>query len=82
MNLISYNPSEPHHPVRESATQLLPPQVLELKLKALVLDTIHNMDVLDALEAGGVTSVGDWLWQKQLRYWSDMYTSRSRVINY
>jgi dynein heavy chain 2 len=41
--------------------------VLELKLKALILDTIHNMDVVQYLMATGAKAVTDWMWQKQLR---------------
>ena len=44
-------------------------KVLELKLKALILDTIHNIDVVRALSDADVRSVDDWLWQKQLRYY-------------
>ncbi|XP_055895255.1 cytoplasmic dynein 2 heavy chain 1-like isoform X1 [Biomphalaria glabrata] len=43
--------------------------VLQLKLKALILDTIHNMDVVDQLVAANVKSVQEWQWQKQLRYY-------------
>ena len=42
--------------------------VLELKLKALILDTIHNMDVVQFLMDTGARSPTDWMWQKQLRY--------------
>lgn len=42
--------------------------VLELKLKALILDCIHNIDVVEALEKNGVRDIIQWLWQKQLRY--------------
>ena len=42
-------------------------QVLSLKLKALILDTIHNMDVVDKLLEANVKSADEWLWQKQLR---------------
>jgi len=41
--------------------------VLSLKLKALILDTIHNMDVVDKLLEANVKSADEWLWQKQLR---------------
>jgi len=45
--------------------------VLELKLKSLILDTIHFIDVVHALIDGTVTvaSVDEWLWQKQLRFY-------------
>ena len=41
--------------------------VLELKLKALILDTIHNIDVVHYLMNEKVRDLGEWQWQKQLR---------------
>ncbi len=41
--------------------------VMELKLKALILDTVHNIEVLKALIAENITDVSRWQWQKQLR---------------
>lgn len=41
--------------------------VLEHKLKALLLDTIHHIDVIEELIEVNVTDVWDWNWQKQLR---------------
>ena len=40
-----------------------------VKVKALILDLVHNMDVLDQLEYAGVHSTQDWAWFKQLRYY-------------
>ena len=42
--------------------------VLDLKLKALILDTIHNMDVVQVLIDTKTKSTDEWMWQKQLRY--------------
>ena len=44
-------------------------QVLDLKLKALILDTIHHIDVVRTLDSSGVRGAEDWLWLKQLRYY-------------
>ena len=44
-------------------------KVLSLKLKALIFDTIHNIEVVRALLEGGVRRKDEWLWQKQLRYY-------------
>ncbi|XP_018579489.1 cytoplasmic dynein 2 heavy chain 1 [Anoplophora glabripennis] len=44
---------------------------LELKLKALLLDTIHHINVLEELLENNVTKVSDWVWQKQLRYYTN-----------
>ena len=43
--------------------------MLRLKLKALVLDVIHMIEVVDLLMDANVSDLGDWLWQKQLRYY-------------
>nr|XP_022905741.1 cytoplasmic dynein 2 heavy chain 1 [Onthophagus taurus] len=45
-------------------------QVLNLKLKASILDTIHHISVIEELINENVTKITDWLWQKQLRYYS------------
>ena len=42
--------------------------VLELKLKALILDLIHFVDVVDQLQKENVRNRNDWIWQKQLRF--------------
>ena len=41
--------------------------VLELKLKALIMDTIHNIEVVEMLVDSRIPGAGDWKWQKQLR---------------
>ena len=43
-------------------------KVLELKLKALILETLHYIDIVESLSKGRVRSTDHWLWQKQLRY--------------
>lgn len=43
--------------------------ILELKLKALILDNIHNIDVVKQLNQAEVRSVEDWAWKKQLRFY-------------
>ena len=45
--------------------------MLELKLKALVLDTIHHISVVEGLAEAKVRSVDDWEWKKQLRFYLD-----------
>ena len=42
-------------------------KVLELKLKALILETLHYIDIVETLSDGKVRSTDHWLWQKQLR---------------
>ncbi|XP_068122972.1 cytoplasmic dynein 2 heavy chain 1 isoform X2 [Hyperolius riggenbachi] len=43
--------------------------ILELKLKALILDVIHNIDVVKQLLQAQVHSTSDWAWKKQLRFY-------------
>ena len=45
-------------------------RVLRLKIKALVLDMIHLVDVVDQLTAAGVRSLDDYAWYRQLRYYA------------
>ena len=44
------------------------PTVLELKLKDLVLDLIHEIEIVETLIRDGVKNVLSWNWQRQLRY--------------
>ena len=55
--------------------------VLELKLKALILDTIHNMDVVRFLLDSNTQNPGDWMWQKQLRYVRQLSRCLPVVVN-
>ncbi|CAM9134653.1 unnamed protein product [Chrysoparadoxa australica] len=45
--------------------------LMQLKIKSLVLDLVHNMDVVEQLQRAGANSVNDWAWQKQLRYYAE-----------
>ncbi|KAF5303585.1 hypothetical protein FQR65_LT08186 [Abscondita terminalis] len=45
--------------------------LIEMKLKALILDTIHYITVIEELLKVNVLKLEDWNWQKQLRYYSD-----------
>ena len=42
--------------------------MLELKLKALIVDCIYFIDVVQQLLAAGTGSTKEWQWQKQLRW--------------
>uniref|UniRef100_T1IHY1 Cytoplasmic dynein 2 heavy chain 1 n=1 Tax=Strigamia maritima TaxID=126957 RepID=T1IHY1_STRMM len=44
-------------------------RVLDLKLKSLILDVIHSMDVVDQLIKTKINQIDDWVWQKQLRFY-------------
>uniref|UniRef100_A0A3Q1BV91 Cytoplasmic dynein 2 heavy chain 1 n=1 Tax=Amphiprion ocellaris TaxID=80972 RepID=A0A3Q1BV91_AMPOC len=54
--------SSDDHPNTESS-------ILQLKLKALILDIIHNISVVKHLNQAGVTSTDAWAWKKQLRFY-------------
>ncbi|KAM9317805.1 cytoplasmic dynein 2 heavy chain 1 [Pholidichthys leucotaenia] len=43
--------------------------VLQLKLKALILDIIRNISVVKQLIHSGVTTTDAWAWKKQLRFY-------------
>lgn len=53
--------------------------VLQLKLKALILDIIHNISVVKQLNQAGVTSADAWAWKKQLRFY--MGTDKGCLIH-
>lgn len=42
--------------------------LVQLKLKALILDLIHHIEVVDLLISQNVQQVQDWYWYKQLKY--------------
>ncbi|KAJ1640034.1 dynein heavy chain and region D6 of dynein motor-domain-containing protein [Pavlovales sp. CCMP2436] len=44
--------------------------LVQTKLKAMLLDLIHNMDVVDQLLAARAASPLEWHWRKQLRYYA------------
>uniref|UniRef100_H2ZF02 AAA+ ATPase domain-containing protein n=1 Tax=Ciona savignyi TaxID=51511 RepID=H2ZF02_CIOSA len=49
------------------------------KLKSLILDIIHNIDVVEQLNKAGIRSSAEWIWQKQLRYYADNSASMRMV---
>ncbi|CAM9408681.1 unnamed protein product, partial [Ectocarpus fasciculatus] len=62
------------HPLRQlleqyTAYDLSSRPLMQLKIKALVLDLVHSMDVVDQLQKNAAESADDWIWQKQLRYY-------------
>ncbi|KAI8925894.1 dynein heavy chain and region D6 of dynein motor-domain-containing protein [Entophlyctis helioformis] len=42
--------------------------VVELKIKSLILDIIHFIDVVGQLKAANPSSLTDWVWRRQLRF--------------
>ncbi|XP_023565248.1 cytoplasmic dynein 2 heavy chain 1 [Octodon degus] len=56
--------------------------VLELKLKALILDIIHNIDVVKQLNHAQVHTIDDWAWKKQVRfYMKSDHTCRVQMVD-
>ncbi|KAI9364365.1 dynein heavy chain and region D6 of dynein motor-domain-containing protein [Zopfochytrium polystomum] len=43
--------------------------VMEIKLKYLILDTIHFIDVAEDLHSNRVSSLDDWAWKRQVRFY-------------
>ncbi|KAK3862338.1 hypothetical protein Pcinc_031789 [Petrolisthes cinctipes] len=66
----------------DSAEEKTDSHVLELKLKALILDTIHNIDVVNGLLTAATTTLSDWAWQKQLRFYiNDKGSAYMRMVD-
>ncbi|KAI8621722.1 dynein heavy chain and region D6 of dynein motor-domain-containing protein [Chytriomyces sp. MP71] len=44
-------------------------KVMDIKVKSMILDVIHFIDVVDQLQRAGISSITDWEWQRQLRFY-------------
>jgi dynein heavy chain 2 len=55
--------------------------VTDLKYKALIMDTVHNMDVVQQLKDARIRNIYDWLWQKQLRFYSENNKAIIRMVD-
>uniref|UniRef100_A0A1I7UMZ6 Cytoplasmic dynein 2 heavy chain 1 n=1 Tax=Caenorhabditis tropicalis TaxID=1561998 RepID=A0A1I7UMZ6_9PELO len=44
-------------------------KVADLKLKSLILDLIHHIDVIDQLISNKASATSCWTWQRQLRFY-------------
>ncbi|KAI3384587.1 hypothetical protein SNEBB_000072 [Seison nebaliae] len=44
-------------------------RVMELKVKSLIFDIIHNRDIIEQLMKENINSSTDWCWQRQLRFY-------------
>lgn len=42
--------------------------LMQFKLKSLILDLIHSIDILDQLLSSNANKLSEWQWLKQLRY--------------
>jgi dynein heavy chain 2 len=45
--------------------------VLEIKIKSLILDFIHFIDVVHQLQESKASSLSDWAWLRQLRFYTE-----------
>lgn len=50
-------------------TKSADPQLIELKYKALIMDIIHYIEVVELLIAEGIRSTTEWHFQRQLRFY-------------
>ncbi|TPP62128.1 Cytoplasmic dynein 2 heavy chain 1 [Fasciola gigantica] len=64
---ILVNPTDRGH---SAHTHSFASRVLVAKLNALVLDTVHSIDVVDQLIQSGAATSRDWAWQRQLRFYT------------
>ena len=48
-------------------------------MKALILDTIHHISIVEELIESKVRSIDDWLWKKQLRFYMDKETKKATI---
>ena len=46
-------------------------RVMQLKVQSLVMDLIHSIDVVEQLQKEYCSNVGEWVWQRQLRYYGE-----------
>jgi dynein heavy chain 2, cytosolic len=50
--------------------------LMQLKMKSLVFDMVHYIDVVEQLQGKGVVKLNEWQWKKQLRY----YYEKSKAV--
>lgn len=55
--------------------------VNDLKYKALIMDTIHNIDVVQQLKDVRIRNLYDWSWQKQLRFYFENQRAIIRMVD-
>ena len=53
----------------------------QLKMKSLVMDLVHNVDVVQQLKNKNVRSINEYQWQKQLRYYYEDNYAIVRMFN-
>ena len=53
--------------------------LLQLKIKSLVLDIVHQVDVVEVLLKKKTTRASEWSWKKQLRYYMDVKSEKAII---
>jgi dynein heavy chain 2 len=53
--------------------------LLQLKYKALIMDVIHYIDVVEQLQSKECKNANEWSWQKQLRFYLNPTTSMANI---
>ena len=55
-------------------------RLIQLKLKALILDLIHQIEVVEQLISSRVTDPGEWQWYKQLKFFVNPSNQICQII--
>ena len=50
--------------------------LMQIKMKSLVFDMVHYIDVIEQLKKKKIEKVNEWIWKKQLRY----YYEKSKAV--
>ena len=58
-----------------------PSHLTSIKIKALILDLVHNMDVVDQLTKADARAITDWEWTKQLRLYAERGSVRVKMVD-
>ena len=54
-------------------------RVMQLKIQSFVLDLIHSIDIVEQLLEETCSDVGQWAWQRQLRYYDQGHAGEVNV---
>lgn len=55
--------------------------LIQLKMKSLVLDVVHQIDVTDLLIKKKIERLSNWTWHKQLRYYLDKNIALVKMVD-
>ena len=55
--------------------------LLQLKMKSLVLDVVHHIDVTELLIKKNIGKLSDWTWHKQIRYYHEKSKALVRMCD-